>query len=74
MDFAIAQVNSILNMTDVQVQFFDEFKSQSENCVINAAHQKVFEMTFAEWDTECYKPKLMARCKTYFLCTLYKFM
>ena len=42
MDFAIAQVNSILNMTDVQVQFFDEFKSQSKNCVINAAHQKVF--------------------------------
>ena len=32
------------------------------------------EMTFAEWDTECYKPKLMARCKTYFLCALYKFM
>ena len=32
------------------------------------------EMTFAEWDSACYKPKLMASCKTYFLCTLFKFM
>ena len=42
MDFAIALVNFILNLTDVQVQFFDEFKLQPKNCVINAAHQKVF--------------------------------
>ena len=32
------------------------------------------EMTFAEWDSAYYKPKLMASCKTYFLCTLFKFM
>ena len=43
MGFAIALVNFIqLNLTDVQVQFFEEFKLQSKNCVINAAHQKVF--------------------------------
>ena len=42
MDFAIGLLNFILNLTDVQVQFFEEFKLQSKNCVINAAHQKVF--------------------------------
>ena len=26
------------------------------------------------WVGLCYKPKLMASCKTYFLCTLFKFM
>ena len=41
-DFAIGLLNFILNLTDVQVQFFEEFKLQSKNCVINAAHQKVF--------------------------------
>ena len=41
-DFAIELLNFILNLTDVQVQFFEEFKLQSKNCVINAAHQKVF--------------------------------
>ena len=43
MDFAIGLVNFILNLTDVQVvQFFEEFKLQPKNCVINAAHQKGF--------------------------------
>ena len=43
MDFAIGLLNFILNLTDhVQVQFFEEFKLQPKNCVINAAHQKVF--------------------------------
>ena len=42
MDFAIGLLNFILNLTDVQVQFVEEFKLQSKNCVINAAHQKVF--------------------------------
>ena len=40
-DFAIGLLNFILNLTDVQVQFFEEFKLQSKNRVINAAHQKV---------------------------------
>ena len=42
MDFAIGLLNFILNLTDVQVQFFEEFKLQPKNCVIIAAHQKVF--------------------------------
>ena len=42
MDFAIGLLNFILNLTDVQVQFFEEFKLQPKNCVINTAHQKVF--------------------------------
>ena len=42
MDFAIWLLNFILNLTDVQVQFFEEFKLQPKNCVTNAAHQKVF--------------------------------
>ena len=41
-DFAIGLLNFILNLTDVKVQFFEEFKLQPKNCVINAAHQKVF--------------------------------
>ena len=44
-DFAIGLLNFILNLTDVQVQFFEEFKLQSKNCVINAAHQKVLGAT-----------------------------
>ena len=32
-DFAIGLLNFILNLTDVQVQFFEEFKLQSKNCV-----------------------------------------
>ena len=42
MDFAVGLLNFILNMNDVQVQFFEEFKLQPKNCVINAAHQNVF--------------------------------
>ena len=42
MDFAIWPLNFFLNLTDVQVQFFEEFKVQPKNCVINAAHQKGF--------------------------------
>ena len=41
MDFAIVLVNSVLNLPDGQVKFFEEFKLQ-KNCEINSAHQKVF--------------------------------
>ena len=40
-DFAIALVNSVLNLPDGQVKFFEEFKLQ-KNCEINSAHQNVF--------------------------------
>ena len=40
-DFAIALVNSVLNLPDGQVTFFDEFKLK-ENCEINSARQKAF--------------------------------
>ena len=47
-DFAIGLVNSVLNLPDGQVKFFEEFKLQ-KICEINSAHQNVFglvEMTF----------------------------
>ena len=40
-DFTIGLVNSVLNLPDGQVKFFEEFKLH-KNCVINPAHQKVF--------------------------------
>ena len=36
-DFAIVIVNSVLNLPDEQVKFFEEFKLQ-KNCVINPAY------------------------------------
>ena len=47
MDFATGLVNSVFNLPDGQVMFFEEFKSQ-KNCEINSARQKLFglvEMT-----------------------------
>ena len=40
-DFAIGLVNSVLNLPDGQLTFFEEFNLQ-KNCEINSAHQKVF--------------------------------
>ena len=40
-DFAIGLVNSILDLPNRQVKFFEEFKLQ-KNCEINSAHQNVF--------------------------------
>ena len=40
-DFAIEIVNSVLNLPDEQMKFFEEFKLQ-KNCLINPAYQKVF--------------------------------
>ena len=40
-DFAIGLVNSVLNLPNWQVMFFEEFKLK-KNCEINSAHQKVF--------------------------------
>ena len=54
-DFAIALVNSVLNLPDGQVKFFEEFKLK-KNCQINSAHQNFWggglvEMTF--WASIC---------------------
>ena len=48
-DFAIRLVNSVLNLPDGQVKYFEEFNLQ-KNCEINSVHEKnlgaLFEMTF----------------------------
>ena len=41
MDFTTGLVNSVLNLPNGQMKFFEEFKLQ-KNCEINSAHQKVF--------------------------------
>ena len=40
-DFAFGLVNSVLNLPDVQVMFFEEFKLK-KNCEINSACRKAF--------------------------------
>ena len=40
-DFAIGPVNSVLNLPDGQVMFFEEFKLK-KNCEINSSRQKAF--------------------------------
>ena len=39
-DFAIGLVNSVLNLPDGQVKYFEEFNLQ-KNCEINFAHKKI---------------------------------
>ena len=41
MDFAIGLVNSVFNLPDGQVMFFEELALQ-KNCEINSASQNVF--------------------------------
>ena len=41
MDFAIRLVNSVFNLTNGQVMFFEQFKNQ-KNYEINSARQKAF--------------------------------
>ena len=40
-DIAIGLMNSVFNLPDGQVMFFEEFDEQ-KNCDINSASQKVF--------------------------------
>ena len=40
MDFAIGLVNSVLNLPQGQVKYFEEFNLQ-KNSEINSAHQKI---------------------------------
>ena len=42
-DFAIGLVNSVFNLPDGQVMFFEEFEQQ-KNCEINSARQKAFAL------------------------------
>ena len=39
-DFAIVLLNSVLNLPDGQVKYFEEFNLQ-KNSAINSAHQKI---------------------------------
>ena len=39
-DFAISLLNSVLNLPDGQVKYFEEFNLQ-KNFKINSAHQKI---------------------------------
>ena len=39
-DFAIGLVNSVINLANGQVKFFEEFKLH-KNCLINPAYQNV---------------------------------
>ena len=43
MDFAIGLVNSVLNLPEGQVKYFEEFNLQ-KNSEINSAHQKIGEL------------------------------
>ena len=47
-DVAVGLANSVLNLPDGQVKYFEEFKVQ-KNCEINSTHQKILglvEMMF----------------------------
>ena len=40
-DFAIGLANSVLNLPDGQVKYFEEFNLQ-KNCEISSSHQKIW--------------------------------
>ena len=44
MDLAIGQFDSVFNLPDGQVKFFEEFKLQ-KNCEINSAHQSALGLS-----------------------------
>ena len=69
--YIIGLVNSVFNLPNAQVMFFEEFEWQS-NCEINSARQKAFGASWNDiWASKC-KLQLawMASCKNDFLCTL----
>ena len=52
-DFAIGLVNSVFNLLDGQVMFFEEFDKQ-KNCEINSASKKVFGARWNDvWASKC---------------------
>ena len=67
-DFAIGLVNSVLNLPDGQVKYFEEFNLQ-KNCEINSAHQKIgglVEMTFGLVNASFNLPEWQAVKMTFF--------
>ena len=40
-DVAVGLVNSVLNLHDGQVKYFEEFNLKKNYCQINSAHQKI---------------------------------
>ena len=67
-DFAIGLVNSVLNLPNGQVKFFEEFKLH-KNCVINPAHQNVLglvEINFGLVHASYSLPKWQAVKLTFF--------
>ena len=70
-DFAIRLVNSVLNLPNGQVMFFEEFK-RKKNCEINSARQKAFRASWKDvWASNCcLQLARMASCKNDFLCPL----
>ena len=71
-DFAIELVNSVINLPDGQVNFFEEFKLQ-KNCEINLLIKTflgLVEMMFGLVNVSGDQLARMASCKNYFLCTL----
>ena len=69
MDFAIGLVNSVLNVPNGQVKFFEEFRLQ-RNCEINSADQNVFGATVEMVSKYQLYLTRKVRCKNDFLCTL----
>ena len=52
-DFAIGLVNSVFNLPDGQVIFFEEFEWQ-KNCEINSALQTAFGASWNDvWASKC---------------------
>ena len=70
-EFAIGLVNSVFNLPNGQVKFFEEFKLH-KHCVINPHHQKAFGASWSDfWASTCQlQLSRMESCKTDFLCNL----
>ena len=52
-DFAYGLVNSVFNLPNGQVMFFEEFEWQ-KNCEINSANQNVFGASWSDvWANKC---------------------
>ena len=66
-DFAFGLVNSVLNLPNVQVMFFEEFKLK-KNCEINSACQKAFGASWNDiWASKCYNQlqKYLRHCTVF---------
>ena len=67
-DFAIVLANSVLDLPDWQVKYFEEFNLQ-KNCEINSTHQNILglvEMTFGLVNVSFSLPEWQAVKMTFF--------